>query len=95
MIQIITHHSAILSPGYIGNIEVPASNIKPPHNEVNDVNPNLLFDVLDLEMNIELNYLQHSQTIHRPFPPSRFTYKIYTIYKIYPIYKMFTLIVFR
>ena len=34
LIQIITHHSAILNPGYI---EVPASNIKPIHYKVNDV----------------------------------------------------------
>ena len=31
IIQNITHHSAILTPGYIGYIEVPATNIKPLH----------------------------------------------------------------
>ena len=36
--QNITHHSAILTPGYIGYIEVPANNIKPPHYKVNHVN---------------------------------------------------------
>ena len=38
IIQNITHHSAILSPGYIGYIEVPATNIQPTHYKVNDVN---------------------------------------------------------
>ena len=38
IIQNITHHSAILAPGYIGYIEVPATNIQPTHYKVNDVN---------------------------------------------------------
>ena len=38
IIQNITHHSAILNPGHIGYIEVPATNIKPLHYNVNDVN---------------------------------------------------------
>ena len=38
IIQKITHHSAILAPGYIGYIEVPATNIQPTHYKVNDVN---------------------------------------------------------
>ena len=38
IIQNITHSSAILSLGYIGLIEVPAANNKPPHHKVNDVN---------------------------------------------------------
>ena len=38
VIQIITHHSAILAPGYIGCIEVPATNIQPTYYKVNDVN---------------------------------------------------------
>ena len=37
-IQKITHQSAILTPGYIGYIEVPATIIKPFHHKVNDVN---------------------------------------------------------
>ena len=35
IIQNTTHHSAILSPGYIGYIEVPATNITPPHYKFN------------------------------------------------------------
>ena len=38
IIQNITHHSAILAPGFIGYIEVPATNIQPTHYKVNDVN---------------------------------------------------------
>ena len=38
IIQIITHHSATLTPGYIGYIEVPATNIQPSRYKVNDVN---------------------------------------------------------
>ena len=38
IIQNITHHSATLTPGYIGYIEVPATNIQPSHYKVNDVN---------------------------------------------------------
>ena len=38
ILQNITHHSAILAPGYIGYIEVPATNIQPTHYKVNDVN---------------------------------------------------------
>ena len=38
IIQNITHHSAILNPGYIGYIDVPATNIKTLHYKVNDVN---------------------------------------------------------
>ena len=38
IIQNITHHSAVLSPRYIGYIEVPATNIKPPHYKVKNVN---------------------------------------------------------
>ena len=38
IIQNITHHSAILAPGYIGYIEVPVTNIQPTHYKVNDVN---------------------------------------------------------
>ena len=38
IIQNITHHSAILAPGSIGYIEVPATNIQPTHYKVNDVN---------------------------------------------------------
>ena len=38
IIQNITHHSAILAPGYIGYIEVPATNIQTTHYKVNDVN---------------------------------------------------------
>ena len=38
IIQIITHHSAILTPGYIGYIEFPATNNKPLHYKVEDVN---------------------------------------------------------
>ena len=37
MIQNITHHSVILTRGYIGYIEVPATNIKPLHYKVYDV----------------------------------------------------------
>ena len=37
IIQNLTHHSAILTTGYIGYIEVPATNIKPLHYKVNDV----------------------------------------------------------
>ena len=36
IIQIVTHNSAIFSPGYIGSIEVPATNIKPPYYKVDD-----------------------------------------------------------
>ena len=36
--QNITHHSAIINPGYIFYIEVPATNIKPLNYKVNDVN---------------------------------------------------------
>ena len=36
--QNITHHSAILSPGYIGYIVVPATNFKPPQYKVIGVN---------------------------------------------------------
>ena len=38
IIQNITHHSAILTPGYVGYIEVPATKIKPLHYKVNGVN---------------------------------------------------------
>ena len=38
IIQNITHHSAILAPGYIGYFEVPATNIQPTQYKVNDVN---------------------------------------------------------
>ena len=38
IIQNITHHSAILIPGYIGYIDVPATIIKTLHYLVNDVN---------------------------------------------------------
>ena len=38
IIQKITHHSAILNSGYIGYIDVPATNIKPLHYKVNEVN---------------------------------------------------------
>ena len=38
IIQNITHQSDILNPGYIGHIGVPATNIKPLHYKVNDVN---------------------------------------------------------
>ena len=38
IIQNITHHSAILAPGYIGYFEVPATNIQPTHYKVNDAN---------------------------------------------------------
>ena len=38
IIQNTTHHSATLTPGYIGYIEVPATNIQPSHYKVNDVN---------------------------------------------------------
>ena len=38
IIQNITHHSATLTPGYIGYIEVPATNIQPSYYKVNDVN---------------------------------------------------------
>ena len=38
IIQNITHHSATLTPGYIGYIEVPATNIQPSRYKVNDVN---------------------------------------------------------
>ena len=38
IIQNITHHSAILNRGYIGYIEVPATNNKPLHYKVNAVN---------------------------------------------------------
>ena len=38
IIQNITHHSAILTPGYVGYIEVPATNIKPLRYKVNGVN---------------------------------------------------------
>ena len=38
IIQNSTHHSAILNPGYIGYTEAPATNIKPLHLKVNDVN---------------------------------------------------------
>ena len=37
-IQKITHHSAILNPGYIGYIEVPATDIKPLHYKGNEEN---------------------------------------------------------
>ena len=37
-IESISHHSAIRTPGYIGYIEFPATNIKPLHYKVNDVN---------------------------------------------------------
>ena len=38
MIQRFTHHSAILSPGYISYIEVPATNIKLLHYKVTAAN---------------------------------------------------------
>ena len=38
MIRNVTHHSVIFSPGFIGYNEVPATNIEPPHFNVNDVN---------------------------------------------------------
>ena len=37
IIQNVTHDSSILSPGYIGYIEVPATNSQPPHYKDNDV----------------------------------------------------------
>ena len=33
-----THHTDILSPGYVGYIEVPATNIKPPHYKIHEGN---------------------------------------------------------
>ena len=36
--QNITHHSIFLSPGYKRVVELPPTNIKPPHYNVNDVN---------------------------------------------------------
>ena len=36
--QNTTHHSAILSQGYVVYFEVPATNTKPPHYKVDDVN---------------------------------------------------------
>ena len=38
IIQNITHHSATLTPGYIGYIEVPATNFQSSRYKVNDVN---------------------------------------------------------
>ena len=38
IMQNITHHSATLTPGYIGYIEFPTTNIKPSHYKVNDIN---------------------------------------------------------
>ena len=38
IIQKVIHHSDILSPGYIGYIEVPATNNKPPHYKVIEIN---------------------------------------------------------
>ena len=38
IIQNFTHHSAVLSPGYIDYIEVPETNNNPPHYKINDVN---------------------------------------------------------
>ena len=37
--QNITHHLAILLLGSVGYIEVPATNIEPPHYNINDVIP--------------------------------------------------------
>ena len=41
ILQNVTHHSVILSPGFIGYIEVPATDIIPSHYKVNDVNTSI------------------------------------------------------
>ena len=88
-IQNITHHSSILAPGYIGYIEVPATNIQPIHYKGNDVN-SLIHTVFhsfypDLSESkpprrrslrnpqVEINNLQPSQILTRPLPPKPYS----------------------
>ena len=60
IIQNGTHHSAILLPGNTGNNEVPATDFKPPHKKVNDVN-SLLHTI----------FYSYYPDLSEPKPPNR------------------------
>ena len=71
LIQKITHHSANLLPGYLGYIEVPATNVKPLHYKNKDVN----------SLNHTIIHSYYSD-ISEPQPPARRSSLLKTIIEI-------------
>ena len=97
IIQNTTHHSAILSPGYIGYIKVTATNIKPLHYKVNDVNSliHIIFHTYYPDLsepkpvrhsslersNSEINNLQSSQLLDHPLPSLPYSSDVQKFFK--------------